>query len=672
LSDLYRILLVEDCESDAILLKHALDEAAMVSVVTRVEDRKAYVDALERESWDIVIADCILPTFSVDEALQILNESRFDIPLIVLSGKLDEASAIAILRAGADHFIAKDDMERLSIAVERAIASMRRRREVAAELKKHREHLEELVAERTVELEAANAQLQVEVGERSRIASSLRQKETQYHDLVEYSLDGICIIQDQKFQFVNSQLAEMLSSDVEDVVGNNFANHMDPEFVESSMAVYRGIMSGETDRKRFEAALATRRGRRLEVGISASAIDYHGSRAVMVMVRDIAEQKRARRIALENERLEAVGIVAQGVGNNFTNIMSVISSYAASIADSFLPNTRPYNAARKILDASRHASDLTQRLLSVVRVNESHEQVKVESVSLLAVIEKACDLVGQSLRTRGVDVVIKKSSRMPFVMANQSQLLDTLMNIFRNGSDAMLEGGTLTLSCVERRISKPRSNPNAVGGAFVGLSIQDTGSGMSKEQISRVFEPFFTTKNSQKSFGLGLPVAQSMAQSWGGWIDIRSRIGKGTRVRLFLAKATARTIEDDKTLAGPLTVLVVDDNPGRLMLMVQSLEQRGHRVIQATCCDDAIWLHKQHAETIDLSVIDWLMPEKDGKGVLQAVRDHDPKAKVIMISGFSRDYVRSEIRMGAWGFLQKPFSSEEFVEAVETHVRKPA
>jgi two-component system cell cycle sensor histidine kinase/response regulator CckA len=552
------------------------------------------------------------------------------------------------------------------------VASARRRGEVADELDKHREHLEELVTERTAELETANGQLQLEISKRGRVESTLQEKETQYRDLVECALDGICIVQDEKLQFANQQLAEMLSLEVSAVVGSGFTDYVAPDSVESIVQFYHDIMSGKIDKERFEATLLTKLGRLLEVGMSASAIDYHGRRAVMVMVRDIAEQKRVRRVALENERLEAVGIVAQGVGNNFTNIMSVISSYAASIADSFLPHTRPHNAARKILDASRHASDLTQRLLSVVRVDGPHEQTKLEPVSLSRVIEKARGLVDSTLNARGVTVVIKKANRLPYVMADQSQLLDTLMNIFLNGSDAMPEGGTLRIACIERNISKPRTNSKATGGTFVGLSVQDTGVGMSKEQVSRVFEPFFTTKDASGAFGLGLPVAQSMAQSWGGWIDVRSRVGKGTRVRVFMSKAERPADADEAVLEGPLAVLVVDDNPGRLQLMTQALTERGHKVFEATGCDDAIQLHKEHAADIDLSVIDWLMPEKDGKGVLQAVLDHDPQSKVIMISGFSRDYVRSELRMGAWGFLQKPFSADEFVEAVESHAPKSA
>jgi len=195
---------------------------------------------------------------------------------------------------------------------------------------------------------------------------------------------------------------------------------------------------------------------------------------------------------------------------------------------------------------------------------------------------------------------------------------------------------------------------------------------MNKAQIAKVFEPFYTTKKEQNAFGLGLPVAQSMAQNWGGWIDIRSRLGKGTRVRIFMTKAEDQSdVIVEKTIA-PMNVLVVDDNDGRREMMVSALLNNGHKVIEATDGEMAIKLHKQHAASIDLSLVDWLLPKKDGRSVLKAILEHDSQSKVIMVSGFSRDYVRSEIRMGVWGFLQKPFSEEDLLKAIDKEFMREA
>ena len=214
----YRILLVEDSENDAILLGHVLECEGMTYSLTRVETREAFEEMVRTEAWDIVLSDCILPTFSAEAALELLNTLQKDIPFIVVSGKVDDDKVASLLRAGAEHYVSKNDMARLPVAIERAVAAARRRQAVADELAKHREHLEELVTERTDELEQANRRLHVEVRERKRIEEALRGSEAQYRDLVENALDGICIIQDQKLHFVNQQFAEMMARDDADIV----------------------------------------------------------------------------------------------------------------------------------------------------------------------------------------------------------------------------------------------------------------------------------------------------------------------------------------------------------------------------------------------------------------------------------------------------------------------
>ena len=664
----YKILIIEDSDTNGAIAVYINSHCAgHIGELRQVDTLPDFIIALDEKEWDIILSDYRLKGMTAADALKVINRQGIDVPLIVVSDREEEQGVMSVLYAGAEHFIMKNDMERLCITVPRSIANSRRRREINSELKNYRRHLEDLVAERTEELEKANENLQLEVGKRKRTEDALRERESQYRNLIENAHDGICIVQDQKLKFVNRHFEQMLGYENKSTIDSSFFNYGFMDEQERIVGVYRKIIKGEATVLRCDTAFVKKNGQRVEVSMSASAIDYQGRRAVMIVVRDITEQNRARRMALESERLEAVGVVARGVGNNFANIMNVISSYAVSISDSFLPHTKPHDSARRILDATHHASVLTKRLLSVVQVSETESgKMKLEQVPLGDVINKARGLVAHSLQSKAIEVVIKPRALVPYVFADRDQLLDTLISIFMNAVDAMPDGGKLVINLVERKIARPRSNPDSEGGHFVGLSIRDNGVGMTKEQLARAFEPFFTTKGSGDAFGLGLPVAQSLAQGWGGWIDIRSRPGRGTRVRIFMKKTedpTANKVPDESQL--PTKVLVVDDNEGRRKLMVEALAEQGHVVIEAANGDDAIRLHREHADSIGLAVVDWLLPGTDGKGVLRAIFEHDPQARVIMVSGFSRDYVRSEVRIGAWGFLQKPFSKADFLKAVE-------
>jgi len=656
--------MVEDLEADAFLIERVLKKDGYITHMLRVETEQEYCAALENETWDIVVSDYSLPEFGAPRALEVLNETKRDIPFIVVSGVVAEEEAVSTLRAGAEHFILKNDLTRLPVIVDRALAAATRRRANRQELQRHRDHLEELVGERTAALAAANENLKREFEARERTEEALRKNEARYRALVEGGMDGICILRDCEFTYVNYQFEELSGYTSQELFGTRFETHISEDYIEQAETVCACLAEGEGETQRFEAALIQKTGQTVDVEISAKPISYPGTQAVMLVVRDITSRRMAERMALQSEHSEALSVVAQGVAQSFANIMTVINSFAASIADSFLPHTRPYDAAKRILDATEHASDLTKRLYSVSRP-KIQEDEHIEPVSLAKALKSARELVDSPLSSRNITIRVRRPGTLPLVMAEESELLDTLIHLLLNAVDAMPNGGTISIRTIERRISKPKSNPKSPGGVFVGICIQDSGEGMTKDQVDQAFEPFYTTKDKEDAFGLGLPAAQSMARSWGGWIDLRSRPGRGTRVRIFVPKATVSEADEVKSAGvGSRTVLLLDDNSGRRDMMRGVLERAGHTVLAFENGTEAIKAYHARADEISLSVIDWIMPAGDGEYVLQEILGHAPKANVVVVSGFSRDYARSQMRFGAWEFLQKPFSEEEFLGVV--------
>jgi len=394
-------------------------------------------------------------------------------------------------------------------------------------------------------------------------------------------------------------------------------------------------------------------------------MDYDGTTAaIMLVVRDIAARKKADSFARQTEHSEALAVVAQGVAQSFSNIITLVDSFAASIADSFLPHTQTYDAAKNILDATHHATELTKRLYSVTRMRE-HDHAETSAVSLKKVLTAARELVDRTLVARDITVRIRRLESLPYVIANEAELLDTLIHLLLNAIDAMPDGGVISIRAIERRILRPRSNPDAVGGTFVGICIQDSGKGMAKEDVAKAFEPFFTTKEGDEAFGLGLPAAQGLAHGWGGWVDLRSKPGKGTRVRIFVAKAD---VSGEKELATTdvmgKAVLILDDNLGRRTMMARALEHAGMKAYPAGTAAEAIDLYDRQEGGFALSIVDWILPDGKGEDVIRTILTDDPEAPVLVISGFARDYARSQMRFGAWGFLQKPFSEKELMDEV--------
>lgn len=517
---------------------------------------------------------------------------------------------------------------------------------------------------RTKELEETNLRLRREIESQASALALLQAGERKYRELLDSAFDGIGVLRDEVLTYANPQLCAMLEMTAERLIGTSFTDYLAPEEQQRSIGLYRRMTRREAFPQRYETVLIRPSGARMEVGVSANIVDVDGVLSVVVVVHDISSQKKARQMAVENERLEAIRAMAHGVGNNFANILGVINSYAASIADSFLPNTRPHESARKIMDAARHAGELVKRLLGVVRVSGSEIEARVQPVEVGAAVRRACELISSALREKGISLDIQSTPDDLYGMADAGQLLDVLMNVLLNGADAISQGGALSVcysvASSDRSVAADGKKDN-----YIQISITDTGIGMSVQQIAKVFEPFYTTKASRDAFGLGLSVAQSVVRSWGGQIEINSKPEMGTTVNILLVRSDAPpAAEDGNGVVEHRTVLLVDDHAERRQMMAQALEASGHAVIEAADGAQAINIYRERADEIDLVALDWIMPKADGREVLQVIHAHDPESKVLLMSGFSRDYVRSQIRMGAWAFIQQPFSAEQFQESV--------
>ncbi len=496
--------------------------------------------------------------------------------------------------------------------------------------------------------------------------------ERKYHALIQSAIDGICILEDQAVTLVNPCLCAMMACDADALIGTSFLDLLAPEARKRAASLYRRMTNREVLPQRYETELLTRAGVRLEVQISPSMFEAEGRSLVMIMIHDITGQKKESRVAIENERLEALRAVARAVGNNFSNILNVINNYASSISESVLPKTHTHEASCKILEAAGHATELTKRLLGVARVSVTEAEPRVEPVPLLPSLQRAYALIAPTLRDHGIKFIIHPEVETRYAMADTAQLLDVLMNVILNGADAMPQGGTLQVSLTDREIRATREGDTEPHADYVEMAVTDTGIGMSPEQVSRVFEPFFTTKQDGAAFGLGLPVAQGMVKSWGGWLEIHSTLGKGTCVRILMRRAEPSGTPAGEPEPGICTILVADDHRERRGMMVRVLREDGHTVLEAENGEQALTLFQRWSHDIDLTVLDWIMPGVDGKEALRVIHAHQPECPVLMTSGFSRDYVRSQIRMGGWTFLQQPFSDAQFRVAVHRALQRTA
>ena len=543
-----------------------------------------------------------------------------------------------------------------------------------AELSTYRHHLEDLISERTGELERANAKLHEEVAERRRTQEKLSESEQRYRLLLEglptyvYSVvvEGKRVVSTQHgagCARVTGYTPDDYDADPELWITMVF--HEDRDMVRDFASRGAGPRSQSIEHRLIHKDGQLRWVRNTIVHHyrpSGELAHYDG------LVEDITERKRMEDARREGEKTRAVSDLATGVAHSFNTLISAITGSAASISDNLLPNTRGHDDALRIIGAARHAGDLTKRLLAMARSMDLGPDADVSPVSLQQVAEEATGLLQRPFSEQGVTIHIRDGASLPWVHANEVQLLDALMSILINAAEAMPGGGTITIWATKRRLTQPalRWNPTSRAGPYAILRIADTGIGMEPELLSHIFEPFRPGHGDKPDFGLALPLAQQMVKRWGGWIGVRSRVGAGTTMRLCIPQADgpATTTPDEPSFEGG-TVLLLDDDRELLETMRETVEGRGFTALTADSAVDGVALYKEHAAKVDVAVIDMVMPGSDCRYALEQILSHEAQANIIVTSGFSRDYTRSQLNLGAWRFIQKPFEPAQLIAALE-------
>ncbi len=388
--------------------------------------------------------------------------------------------------------------------------------------------------------------------------------------------------------------------------------------------------------------------------------------------REIAERHRAEAALVQSERLEAISSMASGIAINFSNILEVIHEYAVSISNRTIPRTQAHEEAERILTSSRRGIELVNLLTGVGQSNHVGKKLKITTVPLGPVLSEAVGLMSGLFAERNIETVMPEPEDMPAVRAVQSQLQDVVSMLLMNAYEAMPEGGRIRIDCLEKKVNAPNAKmaPKARAGRFVILRIRDEGEGISSEDLAHIFEPFYSTRHSDTSLGLGLAYARGFVQSIGGWIGVRSIVGQGTSIRVFLPHAKEARVTGKEKQAGsrkkPKTILLLDDDPDTLAEMRRALTAVGWKGLYAGSIAEARSLISRHKASVAAYVFDAHMNNGSTDELITFVHQQAQGAKVVLLSGFSREYVRSVTTPRSWAFLQKPFEEKQLVDVIES------
>ncbi|TAJ69981.1 MAG: response regulator [Phenylobacterium sp.] len=381
------------------------------------------------------------------------------------------------------------------------------------------------------------------------------------------------------------------------------------------------------------------------------------------MVRREAAESQVRQM----QKMEAIGQLTGGIAHDFNNMLAIVVG-SLDMAKRRMTGAEDPRIGRYIDNAAegaRRAAVLTGRLLAFAR----RQRLSPEPLDVNRLMGGLTELLGRSLG-EPVDIETALADDLWPVHADAAELENALLNLAVNARDAMPDGGRLTLETanVTAPVGDDPGGPEA--GEYVTIRIRDTGVGMEPDVIERAFEPFFTTKEVGRGTGLGLSQVYGFVSQSGGWVTIRSEVGKGSTVAIYLPRWTGAAAEapPPEPVAGPLprardgeTVLVVEDEAEVRQLSVETLRELGYAVAEASDADEALrWLSARPAA--DLLFTDIVMPGMDGLQLAEQARATLPALKVLYTTGYARDASGAERVRGA--LLPKPFTIEQLARRV--------
>ncbi len=380
---------------------------------------------------------------------------------------------------------------------------------------------------------------------------------------------------------------------------------------------------------------------------------------------DITEMRRLESQLRHAQKMESIGTLAGGVAHDFNNILSALMGYASLMQMKMEKDNplRPY--LEQVLSASRKAAELTQSLLAFSR----KQPVTLAALDISSTIRLTKKLL-KRLLTEDIDLHTALAPDDTVVMADRSQIDQILFNLVTNARDAMPRGGTLIIRTDVADIDNGFTRAHGFGkpGRYVMITISDTGEGMDEATQRKIFDPFFTTKETGKGTGLGLATVYGIVKQHDGYITVQSEPGRGSTFRVYLPAIRAKTGHDQETAVplatGTETVLVAEDNEEVRRFMREALQEYGYRTVEAVDGEDAINKFKERSD-IDLVIVDSVMPKKNGREVYEVIHRADPRARVLFISGYTKDIILEKgIEDGELDFIAKPLTLDKLLQKV--------
>jgi len=402
----------------------------------------------------------------------------------------------------------------------------------------------------------------------------------------------------------------------------------------------------------------------------------------MLQMQDISERRRAEDALRQNEKvlrqaqkMEAIGTLAGGIAHDFNNILTPIIGYTEMAMMTAPPGDPIQTSLDEVLKASHRAKDLVKQILTFSRQTE-HE---VKPIRLIPLVKEVIQLLrGAILPT--IELHTHVQTERDIIKADPTQMHQVIMNLCTNATHAMKEKGGILEIGIRQVVVDSHTHGQLARlryGAYVEITVRDSGHGMDRSVLDRIFEPFFTTKRSGEGTGMGLAVVHGIIASLHGAITVESEVGKGTTFHVVLPlMEQAADLGDAKAVSiprGSERILYVDDESGIVNMVSQMLTSLGYKMETTTKPAEGITLFKEDPSRFDLIITDQIMPGITGIELIHEIHVIRPDIPALLCTGFSKTVTDADlVKEGVREVIMKPIILLHLAEAIRRTLERPS